>query len=269
MKKNQGPKVLILDLETAPILGHVWSLWENNVALNQIERDWFILSFAAKWMDMPGQPKNKIMYMDQSKIKNIEDDTKLLKTLWKLVDEAEIILTQNGKSFDTRKMNARFLLAGMSPPSSYKQIDTLRIAKKHFSLTSHKLEYMSSKLCKKYKKLKHKKFPGFELWKECLARNKAAWKEMAIYNKFDVFSTEELYNVLKPWDNSINFNLYSSSTGTVCTCGASEWQRNGYAYTSVAKYQRYKCKKCSSEIRDRKNLLDKDKKESLKTGTVR
>jgi hypothetical protein len=30
-----GPKVLIYDIETAPIVAHVWGLWENNVGLNQ------------------------------------------------------------------------------------------------------------------------------------------------------------------------------------------------------------------------------------------
>lgn len=40
MKKNQkSPKILILDIETSPILGYVWSLWENNLALNQVKED--------------------------------------------------------------------------------------------------------------------------------------------------------------------------------------------------------------------------------------
>ena len=30
------PKVLVFDIETAPMLGYVWGLWENNVALNQV-----------------------------------------------------------------------------------------------------------------------------------------------------------------------------------------------------------------------------------------
>ena len=40
-KKNQppklaGPRVLLFDIETAPILAHVWGLWDNNVALIQV-----------------------------------------------------------------------------------------------------------------------------------------------------------------------------------------------------------------------------------------
>lgn len=258
MKK---PKVLLLDIETAPMLGYVWSLWENNVALNQLKSDWYILAWAAKWLD---DPASKIIYKDQRAAKNIEDDKNLLKGIWKLMDEADIIVTQNGKAFDEKKLNARFILNGFPPPSSYKHVDTKRIASKKFGFTSNKLEYMTEKLCKRYKKSKHKKFPGFELWTECLKGNKEAWKEMEHYNKYDVLSLEELYKKFRPWDNSINYNLYTDDNSpTVCSCGSTKFKKNGYKYTSVGKYQRYKCVQCGSESRDRSNLLSKDKRSSL------
>lgn len=254
------PKVLIFDVETAPIIAHVWGLWENNVSLNQIVSDWHLLSWSAKWLD-----DKKVMYMDQRNAKNIEDDEELLKGIWKLLDEADVVITQNGKKFDVKKLNARFVVHGMQPPSSFKHIDTLQIAKKHFAFTSNKLEYMTDKLCTKYKKLKHKKFPGHELWNECLKGNRAAWKEMELYNKHDVLSLEELYHKLIPWDNSINFNLYTEATDHVCKCGSKDLIKKGYAYTAVSKFQRYKCKECGTESRDRKNLFSKEKRKALKT----
>ena len=42
-------KILIIDIETSPIMGKVWSLWKQNVSLDQIEEDWYIMSYAAKW----------------------------------------------------------------------------------------------------------------------------------------------------------------------------------------------------------------------------
>src|SRR6185369_16124997 len=150
---RQGPKVLIFDIETAPILGHVWSLWENNVALNQIVSDWHVLSWSAKWLD---DPPNKIMYQDQRNARDVQDDKALLRGIWNLLDQADVVITQNGKSFDQKKLNARFILNKMQPPSSYKHIDTKVIAGKHFAFTNNKLEYMTDKLCTNYKKLKHK-----------------------------------------------------------------------------------------------------------------
>jgi hypothetical protein len=260
------PKVLIFDIETAPMLGYVWSLWENNVSLDQLYKDWHILSWSAKWLD---DPPEKIMYEDQRNAKNIENDKGILKSIWKLLDKADIVITQNGKAFDHKKLNARFVLNGLKPPSTYKHIDTMLIAKKHFAFTSNKLEYMSNNLCVKYKKLKPTKFPGFSMWLECLAGNKAAWKEMELYNKHDVLALEELYYKLIPWDSTINFNLYNESDKIVCSCGSTKFRKRGYFYTSVGKYQRYKCKKCGAETRSRENLMSATKKASIRVGTTR
>lgn len=264
MKKSSGPKVLVYDIETAPILGYVWQLWDQNVGLNQIKADWYVLSWGAKWLG-----SDKIMYMDQRGTKNVEDDRKILEGIWKLLDEADIVVTQNGKKFDQKKLNARFILNGMKPPSSYKHIDTLQLAKKHFGFTSNKLEYMADKINIKYKKLKHETYSGFELWKQCLAGNIKAWKEMERYNKHDVLSLEELYTKLIPWDSTINFNMYNAEISFKCRCGSEDFQRNGYHYTSSGKFQRFSCKTCGAETRDKKNLFDKDKRESLRATTNR
>ncbi len=266
MSKSIGPKVLLLDIETAPLLGYVWGLWENNVSLNQIHTDWFILSWSAKWL---GDPERKVMYQDQRNAPKIEDDSRLLKGIWTLLDEADIIITQNGRSFDQRKLQARFVLNGMQPPSTYKHIDTKVLAQKHFAFTSHKLEYMSDKLCTKYKKLKVRKFQGFEMWSECLKGNRKAWKAMEEYNKYDVLSLEELYNKLIPWDSTINFSLYADDSEHRCTCGSTSFRKRGYFYTSTGKYQRYRCLKCGKETRSRDNLMSKLKRKSLHTSTQR
>lgn len=260
MSKKTGPKILVFDIETSPILGYVWGLWDQNVALNQIHSDWHVLSWSAKWL---GDPPSKTMYADSRNNKNLEDDSKLLKGIWALLDEADVVITQNGISFDQKKLNARFVLNGMKPPSSFKHIDTLRLAKKHFAFTSNKLEYMTDKLNKKYKKLKHAKFAGFSLWKECLAGNQDAWKEMEKYNRYDVLALEELYNTLIAWEKNVNFDVYRDDEDHVCTCGSTSFKRNGYAYTATGKFQRYACLSCGKEHRSKENLLTKEKKKSL------
>jgi len=259
-----GPKVLIIDIETSPLLGYIWQLWDQNVSLNQIHTDWHLLSFSAKWLH-----SKEVIYKDQRNAKNIEDDKALLKLVWDLLDEADIVIGQNSRQFDVKKLNARFVLQGFQPPSSYKQIDTLELAKRHFGFTSNKLEYMSDKLCVKYKKLSHKKFPGFEMWKECLAGNLSAWKEMERYNKHDVLATQELYEKLIPWDSSINFNIYSEGTPEKCKCGHTEFRLRGFFYTSTGKFQRFRCKSCGAETRSGENLLSKEKRKSLRRSVPR
>lgn len=258
MKLNNKPKILYIDIETAPLLARVWGMFDQNVGLNQIKSDWFILSFCAKWAG-----NKKVIYHDQRKASDIEDDSELLKKLWELLDEADVVIGQNSNKFDIPKINARFILNGMKPPSSYKKVDTCKIARSKFGFTSNKLEYLTSKLCTKYKKLTHKKFPGFELWKECLKGNLQAWEEMRKYNIHDVLSLEELYLKLEPWDNSINYNLYTNKNTNVCSCGSKELNKNGYAYTSKGKFQRYTCASCGAEVKSGSNLFSKEKRDSL------
>jgi len=161
-------KVLILDIETKPMTAKVWGLFDQNIALNQIVDEGGIFSWSAKWID-----SDEVIYKDVKGKKSKEKE--LLKPIWKLMDEADIIIGQNSDSFD--------------------------IKKKHFKFVSNKLEYMSKKFCK-IKKLAHSKFPGFSLWDECEKGNLAAWKEMRLYNMADVQATEELFLELSQFDKT-------------------------------------------------------------------
>jgi DNA polymerase elongation subunit (family B) len=252
------PKVLIFDIETSPILGYVWQLFDQNVALEQIKEDWHVLSWSAKWLNNP-----EIMYDDQRNEKDISNDKRLLKGIWKLLDEADVVVTQNGKKFDVKKLNARFILNGFKPPRSYKHIDTLQIAKSKFGFTSNKLAYLSSKLNVEFKKQDHAEFSGFKLWAECLKGNKAAFESMEKYNKYDVLSLEELFKILSPWDNGIDFNIYHEADVNVCKCGNSVFKKSGFHYTQKGKFQKFQCTKCGCELRGTKDLHSDAKKKSL------
>lgn len=252
-----NPKVLILDIETAPILAQVWQLFDQNVALNQVVKDWFILGWSAKWL---GDPASKIMHMNQQNAKNMENDKEILKVMRKLLDVADVVITQNGKKFDIKKLYARFIINGMKPPSPFKHIDTFQIAGK-FGFTSKKLEYMSKKLNKKYRKLQHKKYPGHELWSECLKGNATAWREMKKYNNHDVLATEELYQRLQAWDNTVNYGL--PATGLKCKCGKGHYKSHGWVYTNTSKYRRLRCNSCGHYVKEGKNLLSTEEKQGL------
>ena len=258
------PKILIFDIETSPIISHVWGLWDNNVGLNQIQTDWHVLSWAAKWMG-----EKEVFYCDQRGVPDITDDNDLLDGIWHLLNEADIVVTQNGKAFDIKKLNARFILNGYLPPSEFRHLDTKKMASKYFGFTSNKLEYLTGKLCTKYKKLKHKKFEGHALWVECLKDNPAAWKEMEKYNKHDVLATEELFTHLRPWASDISLHTYEADQEHVCDCGCDDFVKNGFYYTTVGKYQKHRCQECGAEYRDGENLLSKAERGRLKRRIAR
>lgn len=251
---TKGPRILIYDIETAPIIGQLWSLWQEGIGLVQMQQDWYIMSFAAKWLG-----EDEVFYYDQSESENMEDDTELLAKLWNLLNEADIVIGQNVKRFDTKKVNARFVLNGFPKPSHYRQIDTMIIAKQQFGFTSNKLEYMTDKLCPEHKKSKHKQFPGHELWSECLKGNPEAWDEMREYNIDDIHATEALYNVLCSWDNKLpNFDVYVDEL-----LDMSVWEPNGFVYSQFGKYKAYRNKETGVQRRSRVNELSIDKRKQL------
>lgn len=237
-------RCLVFDIETAPMLAYIWNLKDQYVDMNQIKSDWYVLAWGAKWL---GDPPSKIIYRDQRNAKDIEDDRAILKELWNLLNEADVVVSQNGEKFDAPKLNARFITHGMNPPKPYRHIDTFKLVKKVAAFTSNSLDYLTNKLCKKYKKLKHGKFPGLTLWKECLKGNKKAWNEMELYNTHDVLSTEELYLKIRAWaPESMATPFDSSKIEVECrTCGIDgHMTRQGTSIKNKFRYQQWQCQVC-------------------------
>jgi uncharacterized protein YprB with RNaseH-like and TPR domain len=250
--------MLLLDIETRPMLSYIWKLFDEQKGLSMLHTDSCILSWSAKW-----HGEKKIMYADQRKAKDVENEKEILKELWELMDSADVIIGHNSKKFDIKRLNARFIKHGLGRPSKYRQIDTLVECKKHFALTSNSLAYVAEYLDCKFQKLKHKKFPGFELWKECLAGNKAAWNEMELYNKQDVLTLEAVYDKLSPWIDTINFAVFNKGEH-ICSCGSKELIKKGLAATNSGLFQRYKCKSCGKPYQDKVNELTPEERKKLK-----
>jgi len=257
-----GPRILTLDIETAPIVAYVWSIWEQNVGLDQIKSEWSILSYCAKWL---GDPKLIYEATGGRGAKRVSDDSRLLKSLHKLLDEADIVVAQNGRQFDIKKINTRLVMAGYKPYSPIKIVDTLEMAKRVMACTSNKLAWLSKHITKT-KKSEHKEFPGFELWLQCLADNPKAWAEMKKYNQIDVLATEELYLTLRPWTpNQPNLAIYNvEHDGMACPkCKSTKLQKRGTEVSQQSKWHRLKCTSCGGWSRTKYNTLPKESRERL------
>lgn len=254
-----GPRILSLDIETSPLESYHWGLWQQNISLNQINNEWTILSFCCKWLG-----DDEVHYYDVSKQKDKRDDTDLVHKLWTYLADTDIVVAQNGKKFDIRKIKARMVMMGLPPLPPLKVFDTMLTAKAEFGFTSNKLEWMTDKLTKTKKK-KHEKFPGFELWKQCLAGNSEAWAEMKEYNIDDVISLEELYLVLRGWSTGHpNVAAYYEDNDKRCPkCGSVDLHARGRQLTQSGEYQRYRCESCGGWSRSRYTLNSLAKRKSL------
>ncbi len=252
-----------IDIETAPILAYVWSLWKQTVAINQIHTDWSILSFSFKWMD-----EKKVHHYSTGGRgpDKVRDDSELLERLWEFLNEADVVIAQNGVAFDFKKINARFIAAGMNPPSPYKVIDTKAEAQKIAKFTSNRLAWLSDVLTETPKS-EHKQFPGFELWIECLADNPKAWAVMRKYNNIDVLAAEAVYLRLRPYIiGHPNLSNFSDEAIPQCpNCGSANVNRRGTARTQVNTYHRFQCMDCGTWSRTRYNATGIAKRRSMLT----
>jgi len=248
-----SPRIATLDIETSLMTILSYGIRDQYIGLDQIEEEWTILSYSWKWLDSP-----TVIYEDTGGKgrRAVKNDKPLLKSLHKLLDAADIVIAQNGRKFDLKKIRARMVMHGIPPFSPVRIIDTWVVAKETFGFTSDKLEWMSEHLTNT-PKLKHKKFPGKELWKECRKDNPAAWAEMKAYNKRDVVATERVYLAMRPWiEKHPNIGTYARTVGAVCrNCGSGHLQKRGTEVTDTGKFIRMKCVPCGKWNRAKENLI--------------
>lgn len=254
---SQQPKILLLDIETAPNLAYIWGLYQELTTMDMIEREWYILCWRAKWLNEKKIFGSALIDFPKEYKKNPENDYHILLPLWKMLDEADIVITHNGVGFDLKKINSRFLVHGMKPPSPYKTVDTLIIARNKFGFTSNKL----GDLCKTLGIGSKKETGGFNLWRQCMQGIRTAWNKMIKYCSWDVVLLEKVYLKILPFiDNHPNVGVYLDGNDPKCpNCGCDKLQKRGFGFSSLYKYQRLMCTRCGAWSRLRVNLFDKNK----------
>lgn len=254
---NNQLKVLCLDIESFPCEVWAWALGDQYIPLEFLKKDWSVCAWAAHWV---GTPASEIIYRDNRGKKDLYDDKALIKELVGLMNEADVIIGQNVHHFDIRKLAARAVFHKLPPFRPVKITDILTEERRVFAFTSHKLAYKTEMINERYKKLKHDKFPGFDLWKACMEDNLAAWKSMQEYCEYDVLSTEEHYITVQGW---IRTHALGPIDGAMrCKCGSTNLEKRGFAYTDASKFQVYLCKDCKKWPRSSVNLLTKEQKTS-------
>ena len=264
-KEKRFPKVLLFDIETSPLQAFIFqkSIWKANVGAEQVISEWFMLSWSARWLFDVNIMSERLTGKEAIK----EDDSRLVKSLWKLLDSADLIIAHNGDSFDIPNMNTRFIVHDLPPTSPYQTIDTMLVARKQFGFTHNSLNGLA-----KIFGFDAKKETDFELWKRCVAGDDEALAYMQEYNKGDVELLELIYLKLRPWIRSHpNLGLYVDSDVAVCpNCFGDNltWLDDKFYYTQVGKYPIFQCE-CGAFGRGRTSVLTKDARKALVVGLAK
>ena len=267
---NGKAKILCFDIETNFMKNATWGLWKQNIHIGQILEDWSLICWSAKWL-LEDEIFNGCVTPEESILR---DDKQATIKLWKLIDEADIIVAHNLLGFDLKKMNTCFHKHGLGKPSPCQYIDTLKISRGQLNYPSNKLDYIA-----KANGIPMKHDTGFALWRECdgvdaiikeeITSTKNSILKITTYNKKiiqtaldymssycdnDVSILEAVYLVLREWDTRHpNLALYGDSKENQChVCGSINISPTNKKYiTAVSRFDVFKCNDCGAYSRSR------------------
>ena len=260
-KQMNNAKILLFDIETAPITAYLWSKWQKSVNDDMIISDWFVICWSAKWLF---EDKTISAKLTEKEIK-AGNDKRIIESLWQLLDEADIVIAHNLEKFDRKKANTRFLKHDLKLPSPYQTIDTLIHARKQFAITSNRLDYIASRFFEIEGKMETKR----GLWQAAMTGDETAIKEMSEYCDQDVLVLEDVYIYLRPYiQPHPNIGLFAEGDDQHCThCGHSELSHIGNYNTYVNSYDAYRCNDCGAISRGRKTITPIKSKSNLTIAT--
>lgn len=221
------------------MVAYSWGpMWETN--LIEIIEEGFVLSIAYKWL---GEKKVKTVALpDYPRFsKDHKCDKDLCREAWRLLDQCDVAVGHNAKSFDVKWLNSRFLKHGFRPPSPYKVFDTLTEHRKLTKTASNKLDDLGGI----YGFGRKLPTTGKKLWLDCRNGKRGAYKKMRAYNAVDVERLESLYLLIRPWSsNHPNLSHLSRRLLNCPTCESPHARMDGFSYSRCSKRQRLRCRDC-------------------------
>lgn len=237
-------KVLLWDIESAPLLAYIWRPSDDYVPHDRMIQDTFILCWSAKWY-RDKKVHSGVLTSDEARN---QDDSRIVKELADMIREADILVAHNGDQFDVPMFNNRLLALGHEPIGPKKTIDTCKLAKKNFRMAYNKLDYLGEVLG-----LGRKLKTDFDLWKGCYHGNRKALNKMRQYNIQDVWLLEAVYAALLPYVKNVPRLTIPQFHGEhACPfCGMDTLVRRGTHHTNVSSYQRFQCSACLKYCRSR------------------
>lgn len=256
-KETKKAKILLLDIETAPMHGSFWELGKQYISPEQIETEGFILGYSAKWLLSPDVVSDFVTPEEAI----ARDDKRVTKSAYDMVDEAEILIGHNLKRFDAPLLKTKWLLHGFMPPLPYQIVDTLEVAHREFRFASAKLNYLSKMMLSK-EKIKTDR----TLWVGCEKGDAEALKYMEEYCRMDTLLLEEVFLEMRGWIKSFpNMGLLMDAEEQCCpNCGSFDIELTDKYYTTPAnQYRIVRCNSCGAPNRLPSGMIGTESRKKL------
>lgn len=229
-------KILVFDIERLPGLAKVWSPRTDYVAPRNFVEWPRLLCADARWY---GRKDHEFV----SEWADGHDG--MVRRLWTLFDEAEIVVGFNSDRFDIPHLRTDWLTLGLRPPRPWKSVDLYKVVKQ-FGFESKSLDSVTRRLGRPGKQLSY----SMDLAEACVRGDEKARKKMQRYNAGDVELTEWLYDRLRPWIHNHPMIGPLGSDAKCNRCGSDQLDREQGTYRAVViDYVLYRCRNCGGHVR--------------------
>jgi hypothetical protein len=169
----------------------------------------------------------------------------MLRKAWELFDRADIIVGHNVDRFDSKNLIAEWMTLGLTPPSPWKVVDTLKVARSRASFESNTLDALLKRLGVDGKTDKY----SVEVARAACAGDRLAQRRIKLYNQGDIEASEALYDAVRPWiPNHPHIGLYTGDEECCGHCGG-DLEPSGWHTTAVTAYAQYRCSNCGAWYR--------------------
>lgn len=171
----------------------------------------------------------------------------MLRRVWDVYDDAEIVYGHNVDRFDTRKLNTEWRDEGLAPPSTFKVLDTLKEARRTFGDESNTLAALTERLGIATKTDRY----SVDMARAAVAGDKTAQRKLKAYNVGDIAASEALVDALRGWipGHPIMGGPVADGELFCPQCGSGDLEENGWHMATVQEYRRYRCRNCGGQAR--------------------
>lgn len=230
------------DLENSLMEGRFFRVRDENIPPHRITKHSHLLSIA--WAFNDEEPQSLRMTPEDVKTGN---DLALVVKMIEVINEADVIVTYNGKRFDWGVLATRALAYGLPPLKKVAHIDLFQDTKT-FRFPSRSMQAVSM-----YLGLDGKiATSGGMLWERCADwwnydDCEEALEKMEIYNRQDIVATRDLHYRLQGWGTSVNvgnvINQLTEDDSLRCVhCGSDDIsQMNKVTVTASSSFPLYRC----------------------------
>jgi DNA polymerase elongation subunit (family B) len=224
------PRILILDIETAPAELYGWQMFNANFGVEQVKKHPYILCVGYQWLG-EGRPECVTVWDNGPKA--------MLLAVRDLLQEADVVVGKNSERFDYPWLNTEFLKYNIPPHRPVTHIDLQKTFKAQFRFLSNKLEYALQYL-DMGGKVEHE---GFKLWRKVIEGDECYRRKMVRYCLGDVRKTGQLYLRMRPWIKN-HPAMRALGTEACPKCLSKNTKRDGIRRTACFHIQQHQCNNC-------------------------